>query len=65
MTPAVLRRGDLTVAISTGGRSCRQARMIKQSLDRHLQSLETADLLIMGVSRVFKVGTRPSKLASI
>ena len=39
VTPAVLRRGDLTVAVSTGGRSCRQARMIKQSLDRHIEML--------------------------
>jgi precorrin-2 dehydrogenase / sirohydrochlorin ferrochelatase len=48
VTPAVLRRGDITVAVSTGGRSCRRARMIKRSLDRHIQSLVTADLLIMG-----------------
>ena len=45
VTPAVLRRGDLTVAVSTGGRSCREARRIKQSLDCHIRSLETANVL--------------------
>jgi precorrin-2 dehydrogenase/sirohydrochlorin ferrochelatase len=50
VTPAVLRKGDLTVAVSTGGRSCRQARLVKQNLGRHIEMLETADLLVLGTS---------------
>ena len=50
VTPAVLRNHGLTVAVSTGGRSCRQARLVKQSLHRHIETLETADLLVLGTS---------------
>ena len=50
VTPATARRNGLTVAVSTGGRSCRQSRLVKQSLDRHMVALETADLLVMGTS---------------
>ena len=50
VTPATLQRDGLTVAVSTGGRSCRQARLVKETLGRHLQSIETADLLILGTS---------------
>jgi precorrin-2 dehydrogenase/sirohydrochlorin ferrochelatase len=50
ISPATLRRGDLTVAVSTGGRSCRRSRMIKNSLNRHIDSVSTADLLVLGTS---------------
>jgi glutamyl-tRNA reductase len=50
VTPATLHRGGLTVAVSTGGRSCRQARMVKDTLDRHIRALETAELLVLGTS---------------
>lgn len=49
-SPAVLRMDGLTVAISTGGRSCRQARMIKETLRRHCRSIETAGLMVLGTS---------------
>lgn len=49
-TPAALRMNGLTLAVSTGGRSCRRARMVKDALQRHLRSIETADLLILGTS---------------
>lgn len=48
VTPAVLRRGSLAVSISTGGRSCRQSRLIRNSLARHIASVEDADLVVVG-----------------
>jgi glutamyl-tRNA reductase len=50
ITPATLRRGALTVAISTGGRACRKSRMIRDDLAKHLDRIETADLLVLGTS---------------
>jgi len=32
------------------GRSCRQARLVKENLHRHIETLETADLLVLGMS---------------
>ncbi len=49
-TPAALRMDGLTVTVSSGGRSCRQARMVKDTLRRHLRSIETAELLVLGAS---------------
>lgn len=50
VTPAVLRRGDLTVSISTGGRSCRKSRMLREDLERHMELVETAELVVLGTS---------------
>ncbi len=50
VTPATMQRDGLTITVSTGGRSCRQARMVKETLGRHIQLIETADLLILGTS---------------
>jgi len=50
VSPATLRRDELTVAVSTGGRSCRRSRMIKDSLDRHIDAVSTVDLLVLGTS---------------
>ncbi len=50
LTPASIRRGGLQVAVSTGGRSCRQARLVKESLGRHLASLEHTGLVVVGTS---------------
>lgn len=50
ITPATFRRDDLVVAISTGGRSCRRSRLVKETLARHMAMIESADLLIMGTS---------------
>ncbi|MBM4163344.1 MAG: hydroxymethylbilane synthase [Lentisphaerae bacterium] len=68
ISPAVLRTDDLTVAVSTGGRSCRRARLVRDRLARHLAGVDTADLLVIGtgmtsVSTTFTVGTRTSNLA--
>ena len=50
VTPAIFRKDDVTVAVSTGGRSCRQARVIKDALARHVATVETADIVVLGVS---------------
>ena len=50
VTPASVRRGGLQVAVSTGGRSCRQSRLVKESLSRHLAALETMGLVVVGTS---------------
>jgi glutamyl-tRNA reductase len=47
-TPAISRHENLTLAVSTGGQSCRQAKMVKNSLTRHLATVETADLVVVG-----------------
>lgn len=48
VTPAIIRSGDLTFSISTGGKSCRQARLIKDSMQRHLASVAGVDLTVIG-----------------
>lgn len=47
-TPATSHHRDLTLTVSTGGRSCRQAKLVKNSLVRHIESVETADLIVIG-----------------
>ena len=50
VTPAVFRRDGLTVSVSTGGKSCRRSRMIKDNLARHVELMQTSDLLVLGTS---------------
>ncbi len=50
ISPAVWRTDDLTIAVSSGGRSCRRSRLVRDSLARHLAGVNTADLLVVGTS---------------
>ncbi len=50
VTPAVFRQDGLTVSVSTGGKSCRRSRMVKDNLARHVALMQTADLLVVGTS---------------
>ncbi len=50
VTPATIRHNGITIAVSTGGKSCRRAKMIRDSLQRHLEMVENADLMIIGIS---------------
>ncbi len=50
ITPAIIRRDDLIVSISTKGRSCRQAKLIKEKLGRHLEAIQSSELYIVGIS---------------
>ncbi|MDR2850355.1 MAG: hypothetical protein LBW77_07465 [Verrucomicrobiota bacterium] len=52
VTPAIVRSGDVLIAVSTSGKSCRQSRLIKDNLRRHLDSIEGADLLVLGTSHL-------------
>jgi precorrin-2 dehydrogenase/sirohydrochlorin ferrochelatase len=40
VTPAVVRRPDLVVTVSTGGRSCRQARAVKERIAQALDDMQ-------------------------
>lgn len=50
LTPAVVRRGDLTVSVSTSGRACRRSRLVKDSLSRHIDAISSAGLIVLGTS---------------
>ena len=41
VTPAICRHGGLTVTVSTGGASCRRARVVKDRLGEWLTTLDT------------------------
>ncbi|MEA2069105.1 MAG: NAD(P)-dependent oxidoreductase, partial [Verrucomicrobiota bacterium] len=47
-TPAITRHNQLIVSVSSGGNNCRQSKMIKNSLARHLKMMEAAHLVIVG-----------------
>jgi glutamyl-tRNA reductase len=47
-TPAITRHGNVTLTVSTGGQSCRQAKLIKDNLAKHMAMVETADLVVVG-----------------
>ncbi len=46
--PASFSGGGLTVAVSTGGRACRRARLLRESLSRHIGFLQDVDLFLIG-----------------
>ncbi len=50
VTPAAFRSGPLSVAISTGGQSCRRSRLIKENLQRHVSMVDSADCVVIGTS---------------
>jgi len=47
-TPATARHGNLTLTVSTGGQCCRQAKLVKDSLAKHLEMVETVELVVVG-----------------
>ena len=58
LIPATLRRPRVTLTISTGGESCRRARLIKDYLARHMDALQQADLLVVAVKRPSRASKR-------
>ncbi|MBC8206493.1 MAG: hypothetical protein H8E68_05020 [Kiritimatiellaeota bacterium] len=46
--PASFSGEGLTVAVSTGGRACRRARLLRESLSRHIEFLQDVDLFMIG-----------------
>jgi glutamyl-tRNA reductase len=49
ITPASFSKDGITVAIATGGRSCRRSKLIKEHIHRHFTALELSELLIIGI----------------
>jgi len=47
-TPAITRHNQLTLSVSSGGKDCRQSKMVKNSLARHLKMIESAHLVVVG-----------------
>ena len=47
VTPATSRRPAVTLTVSTGGQSCRRARLVKDYLARHIDTVMSADLLAL------------------
>ncbi len=58
LIPATLRRPHLTLTISTGGASCRRARLTKDYLARHLEILRSADLIVVSIDRTRRTPKR-------
>jgi len=48
ITPAITKHKQLTLSVSSGGNDCRQSKMVKNSLARHLKMMESAHLVIVG-----------------
>ncbi len=53
VTPAILRSENVLISVSTSGKSCRQSRLIKDNLSKHLSSIASADLLVLGTSHEY------------
>ena len=47
-TPAIARHNQLTLSVSSGGNDCRQSKLVKNSLERHLRMMEAANLVVVG-----------------
>ncbi|MEN7973100.1 MAG: NAD(P)-dependent oxidoreductase [Verrucomicrobiota bacterium] len=47
-TPAIARHNQLTLSVSSGGNDCRQSKMVKNSLARHLKMMDAANLVVVG-----------------
>jgi glutamyl-tRNA reductase len=51
--PVILRRDDLTVTISTGGRPSRRSRMIREQLSRQIDHADSTSILVIGTSHEY------------
>jgi siroheme synthase-like protein len=51
--PVVLRKEDVTVTISTGGRASRLSRMVRENLSRHIEHADSASLMVIGTSHEY------------
>ena len=53
VTPAIVRSDDILLAVSTNGKSSRRSRLIKDNLKRHLDTINSTDLLVLGTSHFY------------
>jgi siroheme synthase-like protein len=60
LTPAICRKGGLTVTVSTGGRSCRLARIVKDRIAPILDAIMAKNDAPEGRSVRGRDGARPS-----
>lgn len=58
LVPATLRRPHITLTLSTGGESCRRARLIKDYLARHIDLLRSADLMVVFIDQSKRAAKR-------
>ena len=47
-TPAIARHNNLTLTVASGGQSCRQAKLVKDTLSRHLEMVSSIELVVVG-----------------
>ncbi len=47
-TPAITRHDKLMVSVSSGGNDCRQSKMVKNSISRHLKMMDAGHLVVVG-----------------
>jgi glutamyl-tRNA reductase len=47
-TPAIARHNELMLSISSGGSDCRRSKLVKNSLQRHLKMMDSANLIVVG-----------------
>ncbi|MCF6175828.1 MAG: hypothetical protein L3J71_08680 [Victivallaceae bacterium] len=48
ITPASVRRNDVTIAVSSHGVACRKTKLIKDNIAKHIDSIEKSELIILG-----------------
>jgi len=66
ITPASFEENGLTVSVSTGGKSCRYARLIKDNIKRYITTTEDNEFLVIGTDfRYLHSGKREQLHASI
>ena len=63
ITPAVVADAELTIAISTGGRSCRRAKQVRRLLQDRLDLIGACDLLV--VSARWRANAKPADAIEI
>ena len=61
-TPAAARLGDILLAVSTSGQSCRSARDVKNELVQYLDSRRNAQIFVLGTSDAFLPSRRRAPL---
>jgi len=50
VSPATFRESGLTISVSSGGKSCRRSRLIKETLAKHIEMVNNVDMLVLGTS---------------
>lgn len=48
ITPAAVNSAEITIAISSQGVSCRKTKLIRENISRHIETIASIELLVMG-----------------